>query len=683
MGFNPDIRKEICRLANTRAAEMKEKSIYESVELNRYLSGLSGTLQGDPRKAMRIHIMSGGKEGMTACTNGGLIIMNWENELFSRYSSRETRFEAFLGGFYHELSHILFYDFDGSAEAERRLRAGLFYGEEPVPRSEEEERNLAELKAAMQKPEYQKVFSSIWGNLDNILADRHDEDRMTERYGRLVRGGIGKIRESIHSYLAPFEEMAGQVSDGKMEKLTPVLSAILQLSRYGSVFMYDSTLWGRDEILAAVRECITDVEDAVCEDDLRRRYACMNRIVLKVWPFIREIIEKIDGKSGQETEDGEDGQSSAQAPSDDALNSVMEAISAASENMTNASHPENRKTSQNAQNGSKSANCSAGRDENRETEESGRASQSILGNVVNEIAVKEAEEETERAVAKDTVHRIETVDMNSSHSRFPLIAGRNLDRTEPERCREISDRIRPYTKRLCRYMEEALRDIRRGGTLKHRQFGRIFVPNDAYRPDGKCYAKRNVPGDLPDMAVSILVDNSGSMSDDGRIQAAREAALMVYDYATAVNVPVQVSGHTTCGQSVVYNVYADFERVTDRDRERIAAMEPGMCNRDGYAIEIAANLLSSRPESYRLLIIISDGLPNHIDYGGEGAAEDIRSIVRRYRKQGIEIIAAAIGSDSEQIGEIYGEGFLDISSLDRLPRTMAKLIQKRLLRQIA
>ena len=73
-------------------------------------------------------------------------------------------------------------------------------------------------------------------------------------------------------------------------------------------------------------------------------------------------------------------------------------------------------------------------------------------------------------------------------------------------------------------MLEALRDLREGNVQKHRQFGRTIVPTDAYRPDQRFFANKKLPQDLPDMAVSILADNSGSTGGE-RIQVGVAAGM--------------------------------------------------------------------------------------------------------------------------------------------------------------
>ena len=92
----------------------------------------------------------------------------------------------------------------------------------------------------------------------------------------------------------------------------------------------------------------------------------------------------------------------------------------------------------------------------------------------------------------------------------------------------------------------------------------------------------------------------------------------------------------------------------------------------------------------KLLIVISDGQPNHScviagrahNYGGDAAIEDIKGIVKKYRRRGVEILGAAIGSDRDVIAKIYGDGFLDITDLSRMPKMLTSLVKKRLLENV-
>ena len=87
-------------------------------------------------------------------------------------------------------------------------------------------------------------------------------------------------------------------------------------------------------------------------------------------------------------------------------------------------------------------------------------------------------------------------------------------------------------------------------------------------------------------------------------------------------------------------------------------------NRDGAALRFAAERLMTRAEDLKLLFLISDGQP----------AADLRGIKQEYSRKGIQLFAAAIGDDKPNIKRIYGDGFLDISDLNRLPVHLGNLI---------
>ena len=251
----------------------------------------------------------------------------------------------------------------------------------------------------------------------------------------------------------------------------------------------------------------------------------------------------------------------------------------------------------------------------------------------------------------------------------------------------MNSELNSVSRRLQKQMLDALRDLKEGCVRRHRQFGRTIIPNDAYRPDQRYFASRKLPQDLPDMAVSVLVDHSGSMNGT-RIETAMKASLLLHSFCTGLNIPVAVAGHNAVngGGGVNYMIYADFEQISGKDRYRaskmaasITRMKANHCNRDGLALKIAEELLSRRPEQVKLLMIVSDGRPNHDGYGGEEAAKDIQGILRKAKQKGIEVIACAIGDDKDNIKAIYGDSFVDISDLGRLPKTLVSIVKKRII----
>ena len=196
--------------------------------------------------------------------------------------------------------------------------------------------------------------------------------------------------------------------------------------------------------------------------------------------------------------------------------------------------------------------------------------------------------------------------------------------------------------------------------------------------------KKQQPGKKLDICVAVLVDNSFSMCGE-RMDHAILAALCLYDFCMESEIPVLVCGHHTDGyrhenlkdETVYLHCCADFE-TDEKDRFRIAGMQPYGSNRDGTALWYAGSRLLERPEKQKLLFVISDGAPNANQYGGIGAKRDLQKIRKKLLQQGVFFQAAAIGSDKEAIQEIYEESFLDITDLEQLPA----LLTKKLLRFI-
>lgn len=245
----------------------------------------------------------------------------------------------------------------------------------------------------------------------------------------------------------------------------------------------------------------------------------------------------------------------------------------------------------------------------------------------------------------------------------------------------IFPQVKSYSLRLQRMVRQELEDRQKGTVLRHRAFGRGIDVRDAYRPDQQFYVTKKQPDDLPEFAVTLLVDLSGSMLAEGRIEAAKTAALMLYDFCNGLNIPCMVCGHNTSGEpGVRFTIASTFESVDGQDRYRIMDMSCGAGNRDGMALEIASSLLDKRPEEYKFLFILSDGQPADLGYGGALAVKDIQSIVAKYRRRGIETIGTAIGTDRDRIKYIYGDGYLDIDDLSKLPSTITKMLKKRILR---
>ena len=122
--------------------------------------------------------------------------------------------------------------------------------------------------------------------------------------------------------------------------------------------------------------------------------------------------------------------------------------------------------------------------------------------------------------------------------------------------------------------------------------------------------------------------------------------------------------------------YVTPESRDNKDKYRLMDISARANNRDGAALKYIGSCLADRPEPVKILIVVSDGQPAADGYYGATADEDVYQVKKSLQRKGIVVFSAAIGSDKENIKRIYKDGFLDITSLDDMPRILGNLILK-------
>lgn len=244
---------------------------------------------------------------------------------------------------------------------------------------------------------------------------------------------------------------------------------------------------------------------------------------------------------------------------------------------------------------------------------------------------------------------------------------------------QVAPQLLMISKQLQRSLIHALNDRRYGGRRTGLLLGRELDAHSLYRTDKRVFYKNNLPQEQPQMAVGLLLDESGSM-DGVRSVYARASAIILYDFCHALGIPVMVYGHSTFAvgnkEGLDMYAYAEFEDIDGNDKYRLMDICARKNNRDGAALRYVAERLSKRSEAIKLLIVVSDGHPLAVGYSGRPAEEDMRGVKREYQKKGLMFVAAAIGSDKEDIERIYGDSFMDITDLKQLPVKLVSVVKK-------
>ena len=243
---------------------------------------------------------------------------------------------------------------------------------------------------------------------------------------------------------------------------------------------------------------------------------------------------------------------------------------------------------------------------------------------------------------------------------------------------EASPPLLHISKQLQRSVTQQLKDKRRGGKQTGLYMGRRLDTHALPRNDGRVFYKTALPSETPELAVALLLDESGSMSGNDRATSARATAIILYDFCQALNIPIIVYGHSTGYGSVELFSYAEFDAIDRDDRYRMMDISARGSNRDGAALRFVAEQLAKRREDVRILILVSDGQPSDSGYYGSEAEADLRGIRQEYQRKGLLFVAAAIGEDKANIQRIYGESFLDITDLNKLPVALAEVVKRHI-----
>lgn len=218
---------------------------------------------------------------------------------------------------------------------------------------------------------------------------------------------------------------------------------------------------------------------------------------------------------------------------------------------------------------------------------------------------------------------------------------------------------------------------------KSRVYGTKFHAEKLASPDFRWFSQKRPPNEEPSLAVALRIDESASMSAFGRLTAAKQAAVAVYEFCASCGIPTMIYGDTADRSPLermsLYS-YIDFENPSLNDKYSLMAIQGHSNNRDGMALRILGEKLLQAPQKTKLLISISDGQPKALpDYTGEVAIADMKEVISDYSRKGIVFLAAAIGQDKETLCDIYGlERYLDITDLRQLPARLVQVIARYL-----
>ena len=671
-----------------RIAEQKSKltdeQLFASPQFAAYLTDIAEATTGRYRRKSSVKTYwDTSPHADIAHTDNRTITVNTGNHLTLSFPTRSLKADSLLGIVGHECGHILFSDFTMLDTYHQTLSGGRFYPQMPEDLSARQEKSLKEILEFFEEKDAAviKALSDIAHSLVNMMEDVYIEGRMCDAFPGSLKTGI------LLNNLRFAEEMDSVTEeiDHQHHEVIIIANLLIQYTKTGDINNLDGY---KGPYLDTVYECIPYVDDAAYDDDSRVRFDAANKMLLLLWPYMESFIKQVREDIKNSTNQAEADLNSQLAGGIPLPGGTGKPVSKQKAAHDPSSDEEDRQQLQQV------LDYESGRIELEKTDEigedgdggtsrtndyagAGYVSQAAadMEHLMTQLAEEAAYASYEEELSAELQAESDKIRHGNIHRNMHITVNRMgyVDSSYMEAYQKVAPPLLLISKRLQKQISQLLKDYREGGKLDNLPMGKRINVRNAVRNDGRLFYKLRLPNDRIDIAIAILNDESGSMSSCNRITYARSASIILHDFCKGLGIPIAIYGHTEYDDVELY-AYAEFDSIDNKDQYRLMDMSARYGNRDGAALRYVAERLMTRTEIIKLLLIVSDGQPAGEHYSGTAAEADLRGIKKEYTAKGIQLFAAAIGSDKPNIQRIYGDGFLDITNLEKLPVNLSKLI---------
>lgn len=701
-------QKALKRMIRNTESKITDEELFLSSAFQKYQTSLAKAATGRFRYGLQVLMEWDSSENADiAYTDNYRIHCNAANPITQSFPSRFLRSQSLTGLTGHEIGHLRYSDFASLQLYLTNMENGSFYPEAPDNLPSGYKANLQDILDAMEEKDNATclTLSRCAAQFNNILEDIYIEARMCEEYPGTFKQGI-QINNLRMSELIP--SIQEQLDCG-YQPFSIMSNLILSYCRTGNI---NNRTNYSGEYTDTLSDCMDYIDDALIATQGKERFRASNYLLVLCWNYIQPIVEQTreslkkqdstqvgdaledllrkESGSGSPLPTGKNGgiPKNIPGPTEKSKTPITCDLSGLDPNYRQDAINQAEKVLQEEGGRIELAKTTAILDGNNPgityaSQYAGSGYENAandLARILNDVATEKAQNDYEQELTEDLQKSADEIHYGNAHAGIHV----TIHRINPvsdffiKSYQTVASPLLRTSKRLQSSILPLLKEEAEGGKQKNLLFGKRLDMRALHRKDGSIFTRTRLPDEEQKLSVGLLVDESGSMGWGDRITHARKTAIVLYDFCTSLGIPITIYGHSTDSKGVALYSYAEFDSLDDSDRYRLMDMSARNGNRDGAALRYVAEHLAKRPESQKLLIIISDGQPADCGYSGTEAEADLRGIKNEYRKRGIVIFAAAIGDDKENIRRIYQDGFLDITKLEDLPKNMTQLVKQYL-----
>lgn len=707
--------------------KVSDKDFFSSVQCHAYLQNLAEAITKQYNHNIKLHLAWGEPEGAIAyATDRNELFLNVNNPFFNDSDGRVNKLIILKGLILHECGHLLFTDFHLKNSAIKVFSDNrrLF----PEPKCEEYQKWMSD--AVQFSDSELHDWIQIWKHLENAIEDGFIESMILKK----VPGDGQCLYPLRNKQKEEFKSIKAYRNDG-LDNPSILFNCILSLAKYSTIKMDADDK--NDEAIKELLKNYNLIQEAVHTQKSYDRMKLINTVFCKLYRYMKEEKEKEESSQNQ-SNDSESSDTTSSSGEKSPQNDKDESSNSPNENCDNSSGDSSESDSD-----SPDPEQNAGTNDNNSLPSPGNLLSNVTdttikdnldtnaGSVLNDSNISENEVPDNLTNNQDKLSQMQKEEQNTAQIPSPSDMRETDSITESIAKDRVSDEIEKelaekrvneaksfdYTgynkgirtnlvrkeptpnaeriynsdmqdigflsKKMVNEIRNKIKDQQQGGKINGLYQGRYLDQHSLSRFDCRCLCKNDLPEDIPDMAIGVLLDMSGSMNCDDKYVYARRTALLLYEFGRQLNVPIMVYAHNSYGSTNYMYDLADFDSVDGKDRYRICDVTPGGGNRDGMALRFCSDKLSKRKEQNKFMFVISDGLPSAYNSRQDGN-NDIKGVLMDYSKKNVKYVAVGLGSDQKQIEELYTQElsskvaakFLQCEDPKELPVTVVRVIKQ-------